>query len=80
MLGKRDVHHARGLHVPGQSGAVAGAMESADIDCNARPWHRLRGDPRRHQVLEKLWQLSGLPAGHLSCILQQQTRAKNGEY
>ena len=80
MLGERDVHHARGLHVPGQSRTVAGTMEGADIDCNARPRHRLRGDSRRHQVLEKLWQPAGLPAGHLPRILQQQTRAKSGEY
>lgn len=80
MLGKRDVHHARGLHVPRQSGAAAGAMESTDIDRDACPWHRLPGDPRRYQVLEKLWQLAGLPAGHLPRLLQQQTRAKSGKY
>lgn len=79
MLGDRDVHHTRGLHVPGQSGTVAGTVAGTDIDCNARSWHRFRGYPGRHQVLEELWQPSDLSAGHLPRILQQQARAKSGE-
>lgn len=79
MLGERDVHHARRLHVPGQSGAAAGALAGADIDRHARARHRLPGDPRRHQVREKLRQPVGLAAGNLPRLLQQQTRAKSGE-
>lgn len=69
VLGERDLHDSRGLHVPGQSGTAARAMEGADIDCDARPWHRLRGDAGRHQVLEKLWQYAHLAAGHLPRLL-----------
>lgn len=80
MLGERDVHHARRLHVPGQSGAAAGALAGADIDRHARARHRLPGDPRRHQILEKLRQSIGLATGNLPRLLQQQTRAKSGEW
>lgn len=79
MLGERDIHHARRLHVPRQSGAIAGALAGADIDRHACTRHRLPGDSRRHQVLEELWQSPGLPAGDLSRLLQQQTRAKSGK-
>jgi len=79
MLGERDIHHARRLHVPRQSGAAAGALASTNIDRHARTRHRLPSDSRRHQVLEELWQSLDLATGDLSRLLQQQTRAKNGK-
>lgn len=54
LLGERDVHHARRLHVPRQPGAAVEAMDGTDIHCHARARQRLCANSRCHQVREVL--------------------------
>lgn len=80
LLGERDVHDARRLHLSWQPGAASGALGRPDIYSPARARDRPGSNDWGHQVRPYMRQSARSPACNLPHLLQQQARAKNGQY